>query len=274
MSERNEYPTGVPCWIDTLQDDAAAAAGFYASLFGWDLVGPTSMPDEPSGRYFVARLRGRDAAGIGSLPAGVEPQPAWSTYIRVASADETAAAATGAGGTVVVEPFDVPPAGRMAVLADSTGAQFCVWEPGARQGAQVVNEPGAWAMSHLTTPAAGEAAAFYGAVFGWTTEQFGDGEKAVTTFRLPGYVGGEPEQPVSREVVATMAVASGDSAKGLGPHWSTDFWTADVDSAATKATELGGRVVLGPFDTPVGRTAVLADPQGVSFSVSEIAARR
>jgi uncharacterized protein len=32
MSERNDYPPGVPCWVDTLQPDADAAVRFYGDL--------------------------------------------------------------------------------------------------------------------------------------------------------------------------------------------------------------------------------------------------
>jgi predicted enzyme related to lactoylglutathione lyase len=95
----------------------------------------------------------------------------------------------------------------MAVLADPAGAPLCAWQPGVRRGAQLVNEPGAWSMSHLASPDPERAAAFYGALFGWTIETFGEGDAAVTMFRLPGYVGGEPAQPVSREVVALMSRA-------------------------------------------------------------------
>ena len=45
------------------------------------------------------------------------------------------------------------------------------------------------------------------------------------------------------------------------------FGTADADATAVKAAELGGSVVVPPFDTPVGRIAVLSDPQGAMFSV-------
>jgi predicted enzyme related to lactoylglutathione lyase len=54
------------------------------------------------------------------------------------------------------------------------------------------------------------------------------------------------------------------------PHWSIDFWVLDADGVADKAAKLGGRTVAGPFDTSVGRTAVLADPQGAVFSVSKV----
>ena len=267
MSERDDYEPGVPCWIDTLQPDPEAAMSFYAALFGWEVAGPGAMPGDPPGRYFVARLRGRDNGGIGSQPAGdPSPPPAWNTYISVTSADAAAAAAVDAGGAVLVEPFDVLPAGRMAVLADPAGAAFCAWQPGDRRGAQLVNEPGAWAMSHLTAPDTERAAAFYRALFGWTTETFGEGDAAMTLFRLPGYVGGEPRQPVSREVVATMSAANG----GGAPGWSVNLWDHDVDATAAKAVELGGRALAPPFDTPMTRMAVLADPHGATFSVANV----
>jgi predicted enzyme related to lactoylglutathione lyase len=267
MSQRDGYEHGVPCWVDTLQPDPEAATAFYAGVFGWEFGAPGEMPGDPPGRYFVAQLRGRDVAGVGSLPSDPGPlPPSWNMYVWVQSADDAAREAQAAGGAILVEPFDAPPAGRMAVLADPTGAPFCVWQAGVRQGAQVVNEASAWAMSQLRTPDPERAAAFYGAVFGWTTETFGAGEGAVTMFRLPGYVGGEPQQPVSREVIALMAAASGDET----PRWSADFWVADVDAAAQSAERLGGRTIAPPFDNPVGTTAVLADPSGVSFSVSSV----
>jgi predicted enzyme related to lactoylglutathione lyase len=263
MSERDAYPHGVPCWVDTLQADPDAALEFYGGVFGWEFEGPGDMPGDPPGRYYVARLRGRDVAGIGSLPPGDQAlPPSLSMYVRVDSADDAAAEALAAGGTVLVEPFDVPPAGRMAVVADSTGAPVCLWEAGAREGAQVVNEAGAWAMSQLRTPDPKKAAAFYSAVFGWTTESFG----SFTLFRLPGYVGGEPEQPVSREVIAAMASAE----PGEAPRWSADFWVDDVDAAVASAERLGGRTIMPPFPSPAGKSAVLADPSGVSFGVSSV----
>ncbi|HEX9402476.1 MAG TPA: VOC family protein [Anaeromyxobacter sp.] len=271
MSERDAYEPGVPCWVDTLQPDPEAAKGFYGKLFGWEFAGPGLMPGSPPGRYFVARLRGRDVAGVGSRPVDGGPGTrTWNTYVCVASAEDAAQKVKRAGGTVLAAPMDVLPAGRMSVLADPAGASFCAWEPRARKGAQLVNEPGAWAMSMLDTRDLERSAAFYGAVFGWTTERFELRDGSITMFRLPGYVGGEPEQPVSREVVAAMALAR-DAAP---PRWSVDFWVHDVDAVATNAAALGGRIVVAPFSTPVGRTAVLADPHGVSFSVSKVRARR
>lgn len=181
MSERDTYPAGVPCWVETLQRDRRAAHAFYSSLFGWQIV--VSDEDE----YAVARLRDRDVAGIGSLPdLGSGLAPAWVTHVRVESADATAERTTTAGGAVLDGPFDAPPAGRLAVLADPTGALFCAWQADIREGAALVNEPGAWAMSALQTTDPARAAEFYRAVFGWEAEAYGP----VQLLRLPGYVGG------------------------------------------------------------------------------------
>ena len=270
MSHRDDYEPGVPCWIDTLQPDPGAAMAFYEGIFGWEFAGSGPMPGEPAGAYFVARMRGRDVAGIGSQPAGTPPMPpSWNTYVYVASADAAARKAQSAGGSVLTEPFDALPAGRLAVVADPSGAPFCLWEPGVRNGAQLINEPGAWAMSQLQTTDPERATAFYGALFGWTTESFGEGDGAVTMFRLPGYVGGEPEQPVSREVVALMTASDGGS-----PQWAVNFWADDVDAAAAKAAQLGGTAIAPPFDSPMARMAVLADPSGVSFSINNVPGSR
>ena len=121
MPDRDGYIAGVPCWIDTTQPDPDAAAEFYGALFGWELE--DAMPPDSPGKYFMARIRGRDVAAISSqMERG--RRRAWNTYIQVDSADDAAAKVATAGGTVVSEPFDVFDSGRMAVFADPQGAAF------------------------------------------------------------------------------------------------------------------------------------------------------
>ena len=270
MRERDAYPHGVPCWVETLQPEPETATRFYGELFGWEFTEPGTMPGDPPGKYFVARLRGSDVAGIASQPREyAPPTPAWITYVSVDSADEAAEKTRRAGGNVVVEPFDAPPAGRVAVLTDPAGALFCAWEPRTRQGAQRINEPGAWSMSMLATGDPEGAKAFYSAVFGWEAETFDMGTGQMTLWRVPGYVGGEPGQPVSREVVGAMApLGDGD----VAPHWGVDFWIDDADAAADTAARLGGSVVVPPHDVPGFRETTLADPQGAAFSLSQLKA--
>jgi uncharacterized protein len=269
MSERDGYQAGVPCWVASVYPDPEKAVAFYTELFGWEAE--ETMGANSPGKYYLCRLRGRDVAAVGSQRGGGSPLvPVWDTYIWVVSADDTVTKVTDAGGSVVMEPFDLLDAARIGVFADPAGAVFGVWQPGEHRGAQLVNEPGAWSISQLSTRDPEGSKAFYGAVFGWETDTFDMGEGEVTLWRLPGYVGGEPEQPVSREVVGVMVPISGDrSPEDVSAHWSVDFWVDDVDAAADKAARLSGEVVVSPFDTSVGRTAVLADPQGAVFSVSK-----
>jgi predicted enzyme related to lactoylglutathione lyase len=118
-------------------------------------------------------------------------------------------------------------------------------------------------MSVLNCDDPGPTRAFYAAVFGWTGDPFPLGEHEGTLWRLPGYVGGEPEQPVPRDVVAVMAPSFGRPAA-----WVVNFWVDDADAIAAAAPGLGGTVVAGPFDTSISRDAVIADPAGGVFSVS------
>jgi predicted enzyme related to lactoylglutathione lyase len=268
MSEPTGYLPGVPCWIDTWQPDARAAIRFYGELLGWKAAGgpvPGSRLE-----HYLCRLDGRDVAAIGSpVPEGAEP--AWTTYVWVADVDVTAKRVTSAGGILLVPPFDSLDGGRMAIAIDPWGAAFGLWRPGAHGGAEAVNEPGAWSWSQLLTSELEGSLSFYRAVFDWETEMFGEGDQAATMFRVPGYVGGRPEQPVSRDSVAGMALAP---EPGEPARWQIDFWVDDVDAAVATATRLGGGVVTPAYDTPVARQAVLSDPQGAVFSVSKVNIRR
>jgi uncharacterized protein len=275
MSERDGYEVGVPCWVDTLQPDTAAAMEFYGDLFGWRFVGPDDVPGPAVPNYFVARLQGADVGGVAPQPAELAGQPArWMTHVQVDSAEAAAERAEAAGGTLIFGPFEGPPAGRMVVLADPTGAVFIAWEPQARKGAQRVNEPSAWSMSMLHSPDPEGAEEFYEAMFGWEAETL-DEEAGIKMFRLPGFVGGEPRQPVPRDVVAVLApIAADASGEAAEPRWSVDFWIDDAERAAETATAGGGQVVVAPHDVQVFRQAVLADPAGGVFSVSQLVADR
>ena len=260
MSTRDHYPAGVPCFVDTLTEDVVAARAFYEGLFGWEFAGPGPMPGDPPGEYWVARLHGAEVAAVGTAPAA-GTVPGWNTHVSVDDVDATVRRATGLGARLLVAPVDAPPAGRLAVIADPTGAPMTLWQPAARPGAGRVNEPSAWAMSLLTTPDVDGAERFYGELFGWQADRFGD---AIWLWRLPGFVGGEPSQPVPRDVVAAMTAAEDPAA------WGVDFWISDADGAARAAPALGGAVLAGPFTDAPFRRAVLAAPDGAAFSVSEL----
>jgi predicted enzyme related to lactoylglutathione lyase len=199
MPERDHYIPGVPCWVDTSQPRPEASLDFYRGIFGWEF--DDAMPADAPGRYFMARVRGGDVAAVGTAPEGMPQAATWNTYIAVASADEAAAKARAAGGSVLSEPFDVFASGRMAVLADPEGAAFVVWQAHEHFGARVVNEHGALNFNGLNARDVEGAKAFYSAVFGWTTLTIGAGEM----WTLPGYGDDlERDNPGFRKMIAEM----------------------------------------------------------------------
>jgi predicted enzyme related to lactoylglutathione lyase len=277
MPERDGYIPGVPCWIDTSQLDPEAAVGFYSELFGWQFE--DVMPPGAEGKYLTARIRGGDVAAVGSIPEGAPQVATWNTYVWVDSADETAAKVRDAGGTVVMEPFDVMDAGRMAVFADPEGAVFMVWQAKEHRGARIVNEHGSLNFNDLNTRDAEAAKAFYGAVFGWQVLEIPGGFLGWT---LPGY--GDylsRDNPALREQVAEVGGPEGfedvvasivsipDNQPDTPAHWGVTFAVDDADAIATAAAELGGRVLVPPLDAPWVRLTVIADPQGATFTASK-----
>ncbi len=167
MPDRDRYIAGVPCWVDTSQPDPEAALPFYSGLFGWEFE--NVMPEGPAGTYYIGRIRGSDVAAVTQISEGAPPIATWNTFIWVDNADETADIARKAGGTVMVEPFEVEGAGRMAVISDPEGAVFNLWQAKGHQGAGIVNEHGSLNFNVLAARDIEGSKAFYGAVFGWKT---------------------------------------------------------------------------------------------------------
>jgi uncharacterized protein len=267
MSESDGYQHGVPCWVDTWQPDADAAVAFYKELFGWEAE--DTMPAGVSGKHYMCRLRGHDVAAVASRPEEAPPATVWNTYVWVDDAEATVLRVVDGGGSVLKEPFESLDGGRIAIVADSAGAALGIWQPGAHKGARLVNEPSAWAMSRLSTDDTEGAKRFYASVFGWGTEPFSVGDAEMTMWTVPGYVGGRPEQPVPRDVAATMGFEGENGEEP--PSWGVDFWIADIDAALDRAADRGARILSGPTDIPgVGmRRADVADPQGATFSLTQ-----
>jgi uncharacterized protein len=300
MPERDGYIPGVPCWVDASEPDPEAAVDFYSGLFGWEFE--DVMPASSEGNYLIARheaksssifdisrdLRSGDVAAVRSIPEAARPTAMWNTYFWVDSADETASKVRAAGGDVVTESFDFMDACRTAVFTDPEGAAFGVWEAKEHKGARLVNDPGALVLNNLNTRDVEGARSFYGSVFGWQTGAIGGGAEGWT---LPGYgdwlerehhpdlrkqMAGAGAPEGFEDVVASI-IPVAENQPDTPPHWSVTFAVDDADATAAKATELGGKVIVPPFDAPWStsryaiRITVIGDPQGATFTASKFA---
>ncbi len=251
MPERTSYTQGTPSWVDLPTTDQDAAKAFYAGVFGW------TYDDQPMGEgavYSIAKVRGLDVAAISPQPAEMAAAgapPMWGTYITVDSADDAAAKVGAAGGKVLMEPMDVMNAGRMVLAMDPGGAMIAFWQPNEHIGARLVNEPGSLSWNELITTDA-SSAKFYEQVAGMTTSTMDMGQGEYTLFHVGDALVGGTTPPMM---------------EGIPNHWHVYFSVDDADATAAKITELGGTILVPPFDTPVGRIAVAQDPQGAAFSI-------
>jgi predicted enzyme related to lactoylglutathione lyase len=208
--------------------------------------------------YVMVRQDDHDVAGMMRLTpdmqAGGMP-PVWSTYVTVTDVETSAATAKELGGAVLSEPMDVMDAGRMAVLADPTGAVFCIWQAKESIGAQIVNEPFSLTWNELLSTDIEAAKTFYSGLFGWkpdTMDMGGDGPPYTVWMLGDGGVGGGMPSPMP----------------GMPSFWGVYFAVDDCDAIVEKAKGLGANLVNGPMDVPeVGRMALLTDPQGAAFNV-------
>jgi predicted enzyme related to lactoylglutathione lyase len=249
------HAPGTFSWADLATTDREAARAYYTRLFGWETFDDEMMPGEP---YILFRNAGRDVCAMYRMQPDVHPQgtpPHWLPYVTVASADRSAALATQLGGRELMPPTDAHDHGRMAVLEDPTGAKVALWEAKKSPGAQVLGEPGSIAWVQLNASRPGDAKAFYTGLFEWQSRDDAMVEGGSYTTWLDG--------AERRGGMMPMPPAS-----GAPSHWLLYFGVADVDQAAQRSRELGGKDFVPPTDIPgMGRFAVLADPQGAMFAI-------
>ena len=255
MIHEETWPQGTPAWIDLMVPDRLAAQAFYGALFGWDFA----VGGPETGYYTMALKHGQPVAGLSEpQPGQGASPPAWTTYLAVDDVDATAARARDAGGTVLMEPMGVMAFGRMAVLADPTGAVVGLWQSGSHTGVNLVNEPGALVWTEAVSTDLAAARAFYGSVFGY---EFDDMSGLGFEYVSASLAGTGPEKAIGG------LGGKGTLPDGAPPHWQAYFGVADTDAAAARVIELGGRLLDGPNDTAYGRLAAVSGPAGEQFTL-------
>lgn len=108
-------------WNELMTQDVEKAKTFFSDTIGWTFDG---MPMPDIGMYWVAKQGDKPVGGIMAMvpevPAGTPPH--WISYLAVDDIDARLTRLTAAGGQVCRPAFDVPGVGRIAIVADPTGA--------------------------------------------------------------------------------------------------------------------------------------------------------
>ncbi len=247
---------GTVDWLDLSTPDVMGSMDFYGKVFDWDF----HRSDAELGTYYTARIGTDEVAGLmgrgPEVPAFVPAM--WSVFVRVESADSSTARAQLIGGRVIESPFDIPGSGRVAVLADPTGAVFSVIS-GAEALGMIKDHPGALVGCEILTRDVDAARHFYIDMFGWSAEV--DLDSGYITMRLE-----------DREVAGLMAMPPEVPADAPA-HWLPYFGTGDCERACAAATESGGSIAMPvrAFDVKDAhiKMAVVEDPLGAMFGLVE-----
>ena len=122
---------GTVLWSELMTRDVAGAKAYYEAICGWQ-VSAMEMPE--GGTYHLGNVGGAPVAGIMDMTdmPGLEQVPAhWVTYLAVDDVDAAVARTREIGGAVHQDPFDVAGVGRIAMVADPTGAVVGLMTPAA-----------------------------------------------------------------------------------------------------------------------------------------------
>lgn len=250
-----EHAPGTFCWAELATSDGPGAKKFYSEVFGWQA---DDMPMGEGMVYTMLNLNGKVVGALYQKGEEMKEVPThWASYVSVTSADEIAAKAKALGATVVMEPFDVMEAGRMAVITDPTGATFSIWQSKNSKGYDTKGEPNTVCWNELLTNDTAKATEFYTKLFGWTTKSDA-GAMPYTEFKS------------GDEHVGGMMQIQPDMGP-VPPHWGIYIAVDDCDATAQKATSAGAQTYVPPMDIEkVGRFSTMADPQGGVFSIIKL----
>lgn len=250
MSEQSPKPQGSPCWVDMTVEPQQAGIDFYRGLLGWTgEPGPAEM-----GGYALMSVGKAPVAGImGPMPEQPPAPSAWTVYFAVDDAASVAKRVGALGGTVFVEPMEVPNTGIMAMAQDPTGAVFGIWEAKPFTGIAATGA-GAPYWFELEGTDAKSSAEFYAALFGIESAEV---EQMPGEYWLLKAGGRE---------VAGVWQASGDRTSGA-PRWQVYFEVSDTDAATRAAEAAKAKVLRQPTDSPYGRYSIIADPFGAQLAL-------
>lgn len=246
-------PHGDFIWYELLTNDPAAAKRFYDPVADWTIEAESSNPmdyrmiDTGDGLVGGTMTLTPDMTGHGA-------RPTWLGYIGVDDVDATVAAIEAKSGKVLMPANDIPDVGRIAMVADPQGHPFYVMRGSVDQISTsfAPDKPGHAAWNELQTTDLDGAKAFYTEIFGWT---LGD--------VMPmGEMGDYQFVDHGGRMIGAMMTAPAGAPGG----WGFAFFNRDVDAAAQRIRELGGKVDQGPMEVPGDQRALMAtDPEGVPF---------
>lgn len=245
---------GTPVWYELMTHDPDAAEKFYKRVMGWKFE---AMPGGPDVDYRVGSAKGKTVAGVMRTPEHAQAMAdTWFFYIAVEDVDAAVQTVRSLGGSVDIDPMDIPGVGRFAFCSDPQGARFYVMRGSSDEGSTAFTpmKTGHACWNELVTSDQTAAMDFYGKLFGWQNGgAMPMGPAGDYTFIDHG-----------GEMIGGVMDAPDRQAR---PYWNFAMQVADIDAAKTKVEKGGGSVRIGPTELPdnSGWLIQADDPQGAKI---------
>jgi predicted enzyme related to lactoylglutathione lyase len=224
-------------WVDLVTQDVARAESFYGDLFGWTFRSADGYTEVLN-----------DGTPIGGIVAASDPERGseWLSSLSVTDVDRASALASKGGGSVEVDPVDIPDRGRLAMVSDPEGAVVLLLRSSSGDPPDMDAVVGSWLWIELWTHDAEAAARFYAELVGYDFE-------VIELLGQPYHVFIRGDEPRAGVV---------DAPPEVNPLWLPYVRVEDPEAIATRATNLGARVVMGD-----DQAAILVDPTGAAIAV-------
>jgi predicted enzyme related to lactoylglutathione lyase len=254
---------GAFIWYELMTTDAAGAKRFYDPVVGWN-IGTDQVAPGVDYRM-INRSDGGMAGGLLQLTSEMQEggaRPMWLGYLHTDDVDAKIEEIKADGGGVMMNAWDQPGVGRLAMVTGPEGAVFYLMDPippegdpNAKSDVFSVDQPQHVRWNELWSGDPAKSVDFYQRRFGWA--QQGDMDMgAMGKYQFVWHKGVMigaimPRMP---DVPASM--------------WNFYIGVDDIDRAAEAVKSGGGQVVNGPMEIPGGEYALNGvDPQGALFGL-------
>ncbi len=241
-------------WYELMTTDVAGASAFYTEVIGWGArdASASNLP------YTLLTSGDIEIAGLMGLPEEATKKgamPRWMGYVGVNDVAAVADRIKRLGGKIYVPPTETN-IGLISVVADLEMATLGLIDQGQphRDDPSGLDQPGRVGWRELLAADPDKAFVFYAELFGW---QMTDAEAgAMDSYRLlsagdqtiGGVFAKREREPVS--------------------FWLYYFNVEDIDAAAKRVKDAGGRIFEGPIEVPGDAwIARCVDPQGATFAI-------
>jgi predicted enzyme related to lactoylglutathione lyase len=236
---------------DLISEDAEAASGFYAELFGWD------VEKVEDGGYRINH-KGRLIGSISQFEgSGDVDHSFWLVALAVNDLKQAMRSASENDASVYEKITKVKDLGRFAVIGDAEKAPVMFIQSGKTPIGGTTG-PGAWVWAELWTDDIEKAATFYEDVVGVghdTTDRGGEDYHIFTSQ-------GRPRAGIIK-IPAKL--------ENVDPGWAPYVGVKDITLTLAKVKELGGRVIFGEIEHPSsGAVALIMDPTAAALFIYQL----